>query len=100
MQKNIMRRVYLSYVLSRATHPLTIRIVVALSLGMILTRFVSFRAVLSNLMNVEVGQVGQFVVSAVAHTEVWTLILVGTIIFLLLSYRPAVRTTHTMVHST
>ena len=88
LQKHIMRRVYLSFAISRLTHPLTVRIVAALILIGTMSSFVSFKAVLSNMLQVRVGELHTFFLTALQNTEAWTLLLIGSLLFVGLSYRP------------
>lgn len=87
LHRTIMRRVYYAYFIRLITMPGVARgfVMVAALIG--LTRFVSIRNVLVNLSHVEVGQVGTFFYNAVMHTHFMTLVLLGVIIYCLLSVR-------------
>jgi hypothetical protein len=52
-----------------------------------LTRFVSLANVLNNLSQIELTHVDTFAYNAVRTTELWTLLLIGTFVFLSLSLR-------------
>lgn len=90
LQKNIMRRVYYSFAIACLTHPLTVRVVLASVLLYVMSNFVSYQAVLSNMLNVRVGDLDTFFYSALVNTEAWTLLLGGALVFIGLSYRPAI----------
>ena len=53
-----------------------------------MSSFVSFGAVFSNMLNVRVGELDQFFLTALQNTEAWTLLLIGAVVFVGLSYRP------------
>lgn len=90
LQKQIMRRVYMSFAVSRLTHPLTTRVLAALVLLTTMSSFVSFKAVFSNMLEVPVGSLDTFFLTALANTEAWTLFLIGGLLFVGLTYRPLV----------
>ena len=83
-----MRRVYYSFAISRLTNPLTLRMMAMAVLFSTMSGFVSFTAVISNMLNVRVGELDQFLLTALQNTEAWTLLLVGAVVFIGLSYRP------------
>ncbi len=98
LQKQIMRRVYMSFAISRLTHPLTTRMLAALVLILTMARFVSFKAVFSNMLEVRVGELHTFLLTSLQNTEAWTLLLLGSLLFVGLSYRPLVSLPRRMMH--
>lgn len=87
LQKKIMRRVYYAYAIRVATLPGVPQGFLVLGALIALTYFISLGDVINNLMHIEVGDVGHFVYSALTRTEVWSLFLIGIIVFSLLSLR-------------
>lgn len=87
LKKQIMRRVYYAYTLRLALHPFTTHGVLLAGCFFLMTYFVSFTHVVNNLLNIKVGQLGQYVATALADTELWTLLLLGLIVFIGLSLR-------------
>ncbi len=82
-----MRGIYYAYLLRLATLPGVIQGFVAVAAMSALTYFVSIGDVLRNLAQIEVGSVGTFAYNAVRTTEIWSLLLIGVIVFSLLSIR-------------
>ncbi len=82
-----MRGIYYAYAIRVATIPGVWQGFVMLGVMIVLTRFVSLGNVLSNLERIELGQVGTFIYNAFRTTEIWTLLLVGILVFLTLSIR-------------
>ncbi len=81
LKKQIMRRIYTAYAMrliggTRARHFL---VMVLATIG--LMRFVSVMHVAENLSRVQVGQIGDFVYSAVTHTESWTLVVLALFVY-------------------
>lgn len=87
LHNKIMRGIYYAYAIRVATIPGVWQGFVMLGVMIVLTRFVSLGNVLSNLERIELGQVGTFFYNAVRTTEIWTLLLVGILFFLMLSLR-------------
>lgn len=80
LRKKIMRRIYTAYGMrilggARGRHAF----IMLLSL-IALVRFVSVVNVAENFSQVSVGHAGQFILSALEHTELWTL---GTLVLLM-----------------
>ncbi len=81
-----MRRVYTAYAMrmlggTRARHFFVMCLSVV---GMV--QFVSFMDVAENLSRVTVGEVGSFFMSAVIHTEVWTLVVLTIFVYAAISF--------------
>ena len=81
LKRNIMRRVYTAYAMrmlggTRARH-LAVMLVSAIAI----MRLVSVMSVARNFSHVQVGKVGQFVFSALMHTESWTLIIMALFVY-------------------
>lgn len=82
-----MRGIYYAYALRLVTLPGVIQGFVAVAAMSALTYFVSIGDVLRNLSQVAVGDLGIFAYNAVRTTEIWSLLLIGVIVFSLLSIR-------------
>lgn len=87
LQKKIMRGIYYAYAIRLATLPGLWQGFVMLGIMIVLTRFVSLGNVINNFSQIEMSHVGTFVYNAVRNTELWTLLLIGTFVFLSLSLR-------------
>jgi len=95
-----MRRVYHAYAQRLVLHPVTVHGVGILALVFALTYFVSVPHVVQNLLGVKVGQLGNYAYSTVAHTEIWTLLIIGGIIMSLFSLRVRLTRTPSLSHHT
>jgi len=91
LRKKIMKRVYYAYALRAVMHPVTIHGVGMLTMVVALTYFVSIPHVVTNLLDVRIGELGRYMYGTVAHTEVWTLVLLGGLIFSIFSLRVQLR---------
>lgn len=91
LKKTIMRRVYYAYTLRLATHTVTLHLALLVGSAFLMTQFVSFKNVLANVSNIKVGQLGSYTWSALVSTEIWTILLIGLIIFAALSLRIQLR---------
>ena len=80
-----MRRVYYAYAIRMATHPFFIHGVVMGALLLVLTYFVSIPNVFVNTLDVRVGELAPHLFRALQETEVWTLLILGSLIFTTLS---------------
>jgi uncharacterized BrkB/YihY/UPF0761 family membrane protein len=87
LQRKIMRGIYYAYALRLISLPGVLQGFVMLGALIVLTHFVSIGNVIQNLSHVEVGSIGTFAYNAVRTTEVWTLLLIGVLVFLSLSLR-------------
>lgn len=85
--KKIMRGIYYAYALRLVSLPGVIQGFIMIVAMILLTYFVSIGNVLHNLSQVAVGDIGTFIYNAVRTTEVWSLILIGVVVFSLLSVR-------------
>lgn len=92
LHKKIMRRIYYAYALRLVTLPGVPQGFLTLGSLIALTYFVSIGNVIQNMETVGLGGLGQFAYSAVTNTEAWTLLILGVMIFSLLSFRFKVRT--------
>lgn len=76
MQKQIMRRVYYSYILSVIIHPMMWRGVFLGAAGLLLADWLHVASIINNLLAVQVGHVPQYmyssVVNAATHGEMLT----------------------------
>ena len=97
LQRRIMRRVWYSYGLSVLVSRATVR---GFALGfsaVLFVKLVSVPSVLSNILAVEVGAVPGYVWQAVLQSiqsgEILQLIMLGVVIFSLLSFRINLRST-------
>lgn len=87
LQRKIMRGIYYAYMLRLVSLPGVLQGFVMLGILIVLTRFVSLANVIQNLSNIEMSDFGTFAYNAVRTTELWTLLLIGMFVFLLLSLR-------------
>jgi hypothetical protein len=87
LQRKIMRGIYYAYAIRLATLPGVWQGFLMLAVLIALTRFVSIGNVIQNVQGIEFAHMGTFVYNAVRTTEIWTLLLVGLFVFLLLSLR-------------
>ena len=94
LQRKIMRGIYYAHILRLASLPGVWQGFVMLGVMIVLTRYVSLWNVLHNLSQVEIRNVGVFFYNAVRTTELWTLLAIGTFIFLSLSLRFSLNTKH------
>lgn len=86
LQRKIMRRVYYSFFLSIiASRAFVSGVLLAVGLyGVkVMVHVASF---VENLQSIEFQNVGTFMFNAVTHTDVYTLLFVGLVIFSLLSF--------------
>ena len=82
-----MRRIYYAYMLRLVSLPGVWQGFLMLGVLIALTRFVSLGNVLKNLSTAEWNHVGTFFYNAARTTEIWTLLLIGVLVFLSLSVR-------------
>jgi hypothetical protein len=90
LQRKIMRQIYYVYALRTVFQPVVVHGFLMLSLMILLTYFVSIGNVITNMMNIKVGNLGTFFYNAVSNTEAWTLIILGILIFSVFSLRFAI----------
>lgn len=82
-----MRRVYYTYLLRLVSTRGVFRGFFMLGLLIALSYFVSLGNVIANVMQVQVGHLGNYFVDAISKTEVWTLLILGIFIYSLFSFR-------------
>ena len=87
LQRKIMRGIYYAYFLRLISLPGVLQGFVMLGVLIALTHFVSLGNVINNFMHIEVNHIGVFLYNAVRTTEIWTLLLIGLLVFLTLSLR-------------
>ena len=92
LHNHIMRRVYYVYGIRLVTSPGVVYGFAMLAMLILLTRFVSIGNVLYNLRYQQINNLGNFFYNALTHTEVWTLVILGAMIFTALSLRWQLRT--------
>ncbi len=90
-KRSIMKRIYISYCIFLLTHPVTVHSFLLAITMLFMTKYVSFAQVFHNILQIKVGELDSYVLGTLKTTEIWTLLLLGTIIFLLLSFRINVR---------
>lgn len=95
LQRKIMRGIYYAYFLRLVSLPGVLQGFVMLGILIALTRFVSIGAVIQNFSHIQVSHIGHFIYNAVRTTEIWTLLLIGLFVFLLLSLRISFVPKHT-----
>lgn len=96
LQRKIMRGIYYAYALRLATLPGVWQGFLMLGAMIALTNFVSLGNVINNITQIQVSQLGTFTYNAVRTTEVWTLLLIGLLIFGMLSLRITFTPRHEM----
>jgi hypothetical protein len=87
LQKKIMRRIYYSFAVETVSNPVLLLGFFMLGLLIVLTYFVSIDHVVLNLVHGGFGHMGAFLVHAVQKTEIWTLLILGLLIFSAFSIR-------------
>ena len=87
LQQKIMRRIYFAYAKRVASNPTLLHGSLIFIMMIVLTYFVSIQAVIHNMSRVAVGDLGAWTYSAVTNTEAWTLLILGVIVFSVLSLR-------------
>ncbi len=85
MQRRIMMHVYRTFAIRLATHPLTLHVGLLVGAAYAVGYFVHVAAVMRNMANVPVGELGGFLARAVTNTEGITLLVLGVMIFAALS---------------
>ncbi|MES2437232.1 MAG: hypothetical protein V4519_04460 [Patescibacteria group bacterium] len=71
IKKNIMRRVYMVYILKTVARPLIIELAIVSALIMSVAFFVSLQNVLQNALSVtNIVDFGKFIIGAFTHTQV------------------------------
>ncbi len=86
LQKRIMRRVYYSFGISVITSRAFVHGLL-LAIGLYGVKvMVHVASVMGNLKTIKVGNLDNFMFNALAHTDVYTLISVGVVVFALLSF--------------
>ena len=92
LQQKIMRRVYYSFAINALTSRLFIHTVL-LAVGLygvkVMVHVASF---IKNLQSVQVGSVDSFLLNAFAHTDLFTLLSVGIVLFTLISFNYSIFT--------
>lgn len=86
LRKNIMRRVYYAYALRVLVNRGTIHLTLMAAMLMVFFQFVSLGAVLNNFSEVTVGHVGQFALTAIKNTEIWTLLSIVVLLVVFISF--------------
>jgi len=87
-----MRRVYYTFAIRIATHPVTMQGALFVLALLVFARMVHVRSVIDNLLATSLGKVPSFLTNAVINGEVLTLIAVGVMIFTLLSIPRGIKT--------
>lgn len=97
-----MLRVYYTFGIRLVTHPLTLHVGLLVGAVYAVGHFVHVAAVMRNMANVPTGELGGFLARAVTNTEGITLLVLGVMIFAVLSlpiqlpqYRRSLRTVAT-----
>lgn len=85
LKKNIMRRIYLIFALRLTLHPFTLHGFVIVTAFLYLSQLVSIPNVLMNMLEVKVGELINFWLQAILHTQIPAQILIGVIAITLLS---------------
>lgn len=86
LHNNIMRRVYYTYAIRLALHPVTVHGAFFACCIALLSQFVSFPNVWANMLNKKLGEVHLFFFESAQSTEVWTFVLVGMMLVTIVSF--------------
>lgn len=87
LHNKIMRRIYYTFALRIVLQPTLLLGFLMLGMMIVLTYFVSIGNVIHNLLSLDAGNISEFVLRAFLHTEIWTLIVLGLLIFTAFSFR-------------
>lgn len=82
-----MRRVWYVFFVQKALHPYTTHGAVLFFAILALTHFIHVMAIAQNIANIRVGDLGQFMISALTGTEIVNILLLGVIMMAILSLR-------------
>lgn len=86
LQKRIMRRVYYSFGISVVKSRIFVHALL-LAVGLYGVKvMVHVASVVGNLKTIKVGNLDNFMFNALTHTDIYTLLSVGVVIFALLSF--------------
>ena len=85
--KKIMRRVWYAFLIKKATHPVTTHSFVLVVAGVFLAQYIHVLAVIRNIAQVQVGELGKYVLETLLSTETVNLLLIGIIMITFLSLR-------------
>ena len=98
LQKRIMRRVYYSFGIGIVTNRVFAHALL-LAIGLygvkVMVHVASF---IGNLKTIKVGNLDNFMFNALTHTDIYTLVFVGVLIFTLLSFNYSIFKTKTNNH--
>lgn len=86
LRKNIMRRVYYAYALRVLVNRGTVHLTLMAAMLVVFFQFVSLGAVLNNFSEVTVGHMGQFALTAIENTEIWTLLSMVVLFIIIASF--------------
>lgn len=87
LHNKIMRRIYYAYILRVSLQPAILHGFFMLAMLISLTYFVSIGNVLQNMSAIPLGKLGTYAMNSVLHTEIWTLFILGALIFSAFSFR-------------
>jgi len=87
LKNNIMSRVYFTYVFRLLKHPLATHGAVLIVSGYLLIRLVHVAAVYHNILNVRIGDIGNYLYFTLTRADATTLLVVGVVLFTVLSLR-------------
>jgi len=96
MKRRIMRRVYYTFGIRIATHVATLHLVVMAASVYALGYFVHVAAVFRNVSSVPVGEFAGYMFSAVTHTDVMTMLVLGVIVLTVVSLPLSLPKHHSM----
>ena len=85
LQNKIMRRIYFAFLKRITTHEITLQLALFSLALLVFAKMVHVASVIDNFMNIPVASVPSFVLNAVSHGEVLTLLAVGAMMFTALS---------------
>jgi len=94
LQKRIMHRVYYTFAIRIATHPIVTHAVVLGLSTVIFAKLVYVAAVYRNIMQVQVGELASYIMYVIVHADIATLLVVALMIATVLSFRWRIKATY------
>lgn len=89
-----MRRVYYSYTLRLATHPLFVHGVLLFGSVYVLSKLIHVASIMNNIRSLRVGDLDNYLFNTFMNAEFATLAVIGVIFFTILSLQFSLKTPH------
>ncbi len=86
LQRRIMRRVYYAFVIRLLTHKAVLSFALLTLSVYGLSVMVHVASIFNNLRHIQVGRLDNYLANAFIHTDVFTLLFFGLVVFSLLSF--------------